>query len=191
EINHAGAGGLWAELVSNRGFEAGGPNTPSNIDPWSIIGNETYINVETDRTSIFERNKVALRLEVLCDSTCPADGVGVYNPGFWGMNIEQGKKYKVVFYARSTGPLNLTVSLTGSNGVGNLASTVITGSASDFLNWTKVEAVLEAKATNGNSRLQLTTTTKGVVWLDQVSAMPLDTYKVGLYLEFDYFYQRR
>jgi alpha-N-arabinofuranosidase len=67
------------------GFEAGGPNTPSNIDPWSIIGNETYINVETDRTSIFERNKVALRLEVLCDGTCPADGVGVYNPGFWGM----------------------------------------------------------------------------------------------------------
>jgi len=41
-------------------------------------------------------------------------------------NIEQGKKYKVVFYARSTGPLNLKVSLTGSNGVGSLASTVIT-----------------------------------------------------------------
>ncbi|AES81079.1 putative non-reducing end alpha-L-arabinofuranosidase [Medicago truncatula] len=177
EINHAGAGGLWAELVSNRGFEAGGPNIPSNIDPWSIIGNATYINVETDRTSCFERNKVALRLEVLCDGTCPTDGVGVYNPGFWGMNIEQGKKYKVVFYARSTGPLNLKVSLTGSNGVGSLASTVITGSASDFSNWTKVETVLEAKATNPNSRLQLTTTTKGVIWLDQVSAMPLDTYK--------------
>ncbi|KAG4912839.1 Alpha-L-arabinofuranosidase 1 [Glycine max] len=181
EINHAGAGGLWAELVSNRGFEAGGPNTPSNIDPWSIIGNESLINVETDRTSCFDRNKVALRLEVSCDSEgdniCPADGVGVYNPGFWGMNIEQGKKYKVVFYVRSTESLNLTVSLTGSNGVGNLASSVITGSALDFSNWTKVEKILVAKATDNNSRLQLTTTTKGVIWLDQVSAMPLDTYK--------------
>ena len=181
EINHAGAGGLWAELVSNRGFEAGGPNTPSNIDPWSIIGNESLINVETDRTSCFDRNKVALRLEVSCDSEgdniCPADGVGVYNPGFWGMNIEQGKKYKVVFYVRSTESLNLTVSLTGSNGVGNLASSVITGSALDFSNWTKVEKILVAKATDHNSRLQLTTTTKGVIWLDQVSAMPLDTYK--------------
>ncbi|KAL2952448.1 hypothetical protein AAZX31_19G111700 [Glycine max] len=178
EINHAGAGGLWAELVSNR---AGGPNTPSNIDPWSIIGNESLINVETDRTSCFDRNKVALRLEVSCDSEgdniCPADGVGVYNPGFWGMNIEQGKKYKVVFYVRSTESLNLTVSLTGSNGVGNLASSVITGSALDFSNWTKVEKILVAKATDNNSRLQLTTTTKGVIWLDQVSAMPLDTYK--------------
>ncbi|KAI5426807.1 aspartate-semialdehyde dehydrogenase-like protein [Lathyrus oleraceus] len=154
-------------------------NSAVNVsgDPWSIIGNETNINVETDRTSIFERNKIALRLEVLCDNTCPADGVGVYNPGFWGMNIEQGKKYKVVFYARSTGPLNLAVSFTGPNGVGNLASTVITGSASDFSNWTKVKAVLEAKATSRNSRLQLTTTAKGVIWLDQVSAMPVDTYK--------------
>lgn len=71
------------------GFEAGGPNIPSNIDPWSIIGNESFINVETDRTSCFDRNKIALRLEVLCDSKgdniCPADGVGVFNPGFWGM----------------------------------------------------------------------------------------------------------
>ncbi|KAK7377980.1 hypothetical protein VNO80_03416 [Phaseolus coccineus] len=181
EINHAGAGGLWAELVNNRGFEAGGPNTPSNIDPWTIIGNESSIIVETDRTSCFDRNKVALRLEVLCDSEgdniCPAEGVGVYNPGFWGMNIEQGKKYKVIFYVRSTESLNLTVSLIGPNSVGNLASSTITGNAADFSNWTKVETLLVAKATDHNSRLQLTTTTKGVIWLDQVSAMPLDTYK--------------
>ncbi|TKY62772.1 Alpha-L-arabinofuranosidase 1 [Spatholobus suberectus] len=37
------------------------------------------------------------------------------------------------------------------------------GSALDYSNWTKVETVLVAKATNQ--------------WLDQVSAMPLDTYK--------------
>lgn len=181
EINHAGAGGLWAELVSNRGFEAGGPNIPSNIDPWAIIGNESTINVSTDRTSCFERNKVALQLEVLCDSEgdniCPADGVGICNPGFWGMNIEQGKKYKVIFYVRSTGPINLKVSLTDSNGTAKIASTDIKASASDVSNWTKVETLLEANQTNHNARLQFTTTSKGVIWLDQVSAMPTDTYK--------------
>lgn len=73
------------------GFEAGGPITPSNIDPWAVIGNESYVVVATDRSSPFERNKVALRVEVLCgndsNSTniCPAGGVGVYNPGYWGM----------------------------------------------------------------------------------------------------------
>jgi len=71
------------------GFEAGGPNTPSNIDPWLIIGDESSIIVGTDRTSCFARNPIALRMEVLCDSkrtnACPSGGVGVYNPGYWGM----------------------------------------------------------------------------------------------------------
>ncbi|XP_035544802.1 alpha-L-arabinofuranosidase 1-like isoform X1 [Juglans regia] len=182
EINHAGAGGLWAELVSNRGFEAGGPNIPSNIDPWSIIGDEdSSLTVSTDRSSCFELNKVALRMEVLCDTTgtnkCPAGGVGIYNPGFWGMNIVKGKKYKVVLYVRSSGAIDLFVSLTSSNGLETLATCEILASASQVSNWTKMEVLLEANATNPNSRLQLTTTRKGVIWFDQVSAMPVDTYK--------------
>ncbi|XP_020254046.1 alpha-L-arabinofuranosidase 1-like isoform X1 [Asparagus officinalis] len=178
EINHAGAGGIWAELVSNRGFEAGGPNTPSNIDPWGIIGNETFINVLTDRSSCFNRNKVALRMEVLCDPVgCPDSGVGVYNPGYWGMNIEQGKTYKVVLHVMSSGSLNLSVSLTSSDGMQTLASNNIIASASQVSNWTKIEFQLESKGTNSNSRLQLTTNHEGVIWLDQVSVMPTDTYK--------------
>ncbi|KAK4412767.1 Alpha-L-arabinofuranosidase 1 [Sesamum alatum] len=177
EINHAGAGGLWAELVSNRGFEAGGPNTPSNIDPWSVIGDESSLLVSTDRSSCFDRNKIALRMEVLCGgegTICPAGGVGIYNPGFWGMNIEQGKTYKLVLYARSLGPINVSVSLTGSTGLQLAATNFV---ASDVSNWTKLEAILQAKGTDANSRLQLTTTRKGVIWFDQVSLMPTDTYK--------------
>ncbi|XP_045795310.1 alpha-L-arabinofuranosidase 1-like isoform X2 [Trifolium pratense] len=40
-----------------------------------------------------------------------------------------------------------------------------------------METIIEANATNHNSSLQITTSNRGVVWLDQVSAMPLDTYK--------------
>ncbi|KAL0453293.1 UNVERIFIED_CONTAM: Alpha-L-arabinofuranosidase 1 [Sesamum latifolium] len=177
EINHAGAGGLWAELVSNRGFEAGGPNTPSNIEPWSVIGDESSLIVSTDRSSCFDRNKIALRMEVLCGhegTMCPASGVGIYNPGFWGMNIEQGKTYKLVLYARSLGPINVSVSLTSSTGLQLAATNIV---ASDVSNWTKLEAVLQAKGTDANSRLQLTTTRKGVIWFDQVSLIPTDTYK--------------
>ncbi|KAG1365528.1 putative Alpha-L-arabinofuranosidase 1 [Cocos nucifera] len=181
EINHAGAGGLWAEYVSNRGFEAGGTNTPSNIDPWSIIGNESFIYVSTDTTSCFEHNKVALRLEVLCDSKgsiiCPPDGVGIYNPGYWGMNIEQGKTYKVILHVRSSDSINISVSLTSSDGSQKLASTNMLANASDVSNWTKMEFLLQSEGTNRSSRFQLTTTNKGVIWFDQVSVMPLDTYK--------------
>ncbi|MCD7472449.1 aspartate-semialdehyde dehydrogenase-like protein [Datura stramonium] len=178
EINHAGSGGLWAELVRNRGFESGGSFMPSIIEPWAIIGNDSSVIVSTDLSSCFDRNKVALRVEVLCDNgganICPDGGVGVYNPGFWGMNIEQGKRYKLVFYVRSEEPINLSVALTGSNGLNKLATTtVVAANASD---WTKVLVLLEAEGTDSNSRLELRSTTKGVIWFDQVSLMPLDTY---------------
>jgi hypothetical protein len=71
-------------VFTDPGFEAGGPHTPSNIDPWSIIGDDSSVFVATDRMSCFSRNTVALRMEVLCDN-CPDGGVGIYNPGFWGM----------------------------------------------------------------------------------------------------------
>lgn len=51
---------------------------------------------------------------------------------------------------------------------------------SEVSNWTKKEVILEANGTDNGARLQLTTTKKGSVWFDQVSAMPLDTYKVHL-----------
>ncbi|KAI0511658.1 hypothetical protein KFK09_012288 [Dendrobium nobile] len=181
EINHAGAGGLWAELVSNRGFEAGGPNTPSNIDPWSIIGNDSTIFVTTDRTSCFERNKVALRMEVLCGNEgsiiCPVGGVGIYNPGYWGMNIEDGKQYKVVLYVRTSAAIKLSVSLASTDGSQNLASSIITTAELNTSNWTKVELLFTAKGSNAQSRLQLTTSNKGIIWFDQISVMPVDTYK--------------
>ncbi|KAI3910536.1 hypothetical protein MKW98_027818 [Papaver atlanticum] len=178
EINHAGAGGLWAELVSNRGFEAGGQNVPSNIDPWSIIGDESSVIISTDRSSLFERNKIALRMDVLCENKgCPTGGVGIYNPGYWGMNIEKGKSYKVIFYIKSLDSVDISVSLASTNGSQILATSNILASSSEVSNWKKVELQLEAKGTDHYARLQLTTTKKGVIWFDQVSAMPVDTYK--------------
>ncbi|XP_076893169.1 alpha-L-arabinofuranosidase 1-like [Bidens hawaiensis] len=176
EINNAGAGGLWAELVSNRGFEAGGLHSPALIEPWSLIGDYSLIRVVTDFSSCFKRNPVALRMEVLCDiNDCPAGGVGIYNPGYWGMNIEQGKTYKLVLYIRSLDSVNMIVSLTNSTGGETLASANIR--ATDVSNWTKVVIALKAKATNHNSRLEFKTNRKGIVWFDQVSLMPADTYK--------------
>ncbi|XP_078152014.1 alpha-L-arabinofuranosidase 1-like isoform X1 [Carex rostrata] len=177
EINHAGAGGIWAELVDNRGFEAGGQNTPSDFSPWVIIGNETTVLAGTDRTSPFKRNPVALRVHVNCDGDgCPSTGVGVYNPGFWGMNIEHGKGYKLILYIKSLGSINITVSLTTSDGLQTLATSNIVASASDVSNWIKVQLELFAIGSAPNGRLQLTTRKKGVFWLDQVSLMPMDTY---------------
>jgi len=73
--------------VNNKGFEAKGKKVPSSLHPWTVIGDKFEITVSIDQTSVFERNKNALRMELHCDrsSSCRPDGVGISNPGFWGM----------------------------------------------------------------------------------------------------------
>ncbi|CAJ2660392.1 unnamed protein product [Trifolium pratense] len=95
---------------------------------------------------------------------------------YWGMNIEKGKKYKVVLYVRSLGPINLQVSFIGSADGVNLGSKNIRAHGLNVTKWSRVERTIKARGTNHNSSLQITTKTRGVLWLDQVSAMPLDTY---------------
>ncbi|GAB4845597.1 hypothetical protein Ancab_038999 [Ancistrocladus abbreviatus] len=178
EINHAGAGGLWAELVSNRGFEAGGQHSPACINPWGRIGDDKSIYITTDLTSRFARNKVALRMDVLCHGdTCPEGGVGVFNPGYAGMNIEKGKSYRVEFHVRASESINIKVSLTSSDGSKVLASDNVVNKHSKVKKWKKVHLTLKAESSDSNATLRLTTTKKGQIWLDQVSAMPTDTYK--------------
>lgn len=41
-----------------------------------------------------------------------------------------------------------------------------------------MEVTLKAKGSDAKARLQLTTTRKGILWFDQLSLMPTDTYKV-------------
>jgi hypothetical protein len=45
--------------------------------------------------------------------------------------------------------------------------------------WSQHSVVLEATSTDHYARLSLTSGARGVFWLDQVSAMPTDTFKVG------------
>ncbi|TKY62797.1 Alpha-L-arabinofuranosidase 1 [Spatholobus suberectus] len=96
-------------------------------------------------------------------------------------NIEKAQKYKVVFYVKARGAIDLDVSFVGSENGEKLASNKIRASEHHIhvSKWRRMETTLEAKATNHNASLQITTSTRGVVWLDQVSAMPLDTYKLA------------
>ncbi|BAT95218.1 hypothetical protein VIGAN_08189700 [Vigna angularis var. angularis] len=96
-------------------------------------------------------------------------------------NIEKAHKYKVVFFAKASGAVDLHVPFVGSDNT-ELASNNIGSFGHNVTEWTRMETVLEAKATNHNASLQITTSKKGVLWLDQVSAMPLDTFKIEVAL---------
>jgi hypothetical protein len=47
--------------------------------------------------------------------------------------------------------------------------------------WRKIEIQLFARGTCRTSRFELTTSKRGVIWIDQVSLMPSDTYKVNCF----------
>ncbi|KAL2902431.1 Alpha-L-arabinofuranosidase 2 [Bienertia sinuspersici] len=150
------------------------------ITPWGLVGDDNEISVVTELSSCLETNPVALRMDVLCNQTsCPPGGVGVYNPGYWGMNIEEGQSYRVVFYLRSSGKLGLTASFVSENGTQVLDSQQVTAEAKTVENWTKMEVTLRARTSCTKSRLEFTTSQEGTIWLDQVSAMPNNTYLQG------------
>ncbi|CAI5938165.1 unnamed protein product [Closterium sp. NIES-65] len=348
---------------SLQGFEAGGQETPSTLQPWLPIGSEPHVLLRTERSSPFPRNPIALRIDIHCSDVPPQqeseqrvgdqhlrlpsqrekrrheqavrrlsargeglhrrvvesphfpgdatgvgawaavrqwlggllglslgdadslgeptgrgvggggngreghgeerkegkeggvgedagkgeegrvceDGVGVLNPGYWGMSIEQSHTYNIILHARATAPLSLRLSFLCSPALPpsrRLSSVPSVGSAhisnptpchtmpspyhietpffslphipsfpmraqysclvihncpllipsfsdaaslnqSMAATWHRYEATVAATGTCHNASLAITTgsMTRGTLWLDQISAMPAETFK--------------
>ena len=168
EINHAGDGGLYAELVRNRSFEDA--DVPEG---WSLDlsdGGRGAMSVDRGRP-LNERNPSSLRIDVLAPGR-----VAAVNAGYWGMGVRRGEPVRVSLWARAEGGLHapLTVALESSSGQ-KLASDV-TGPLTDT--WSRHTVTLRPNATMGAARLAVVAgAAPGSVWLDMVSAMPERTWK--------------
>src|SRR5262249_52315256 len=131
DINFGADGGLYAELVKNRGFEF-----PDPLMGWSKIAPgiaKGKISIHDDDP--FNRaNAHYLRIE--SDSKVP---FGVANEGFRGMGVRKGESCNFSAQIRKVdGAPVLRVELYSSQGA-LLDSVRLTNSASE---WTKVEAAL-------------------------------------------------
>ena len=195
EINHAGEGGLYAELVLNRDFEMttlpDGARWAGNLlrtqDDWQErkwFGNQLWgwqfiadggargsIRLD-EREPLNDRNPHSMRLTVRERGA----RAGVANSGFWGMNFVAGRWYDLTFYARAEGAerFELTVALESASGHENYASAVVrdVGGA-----WKEYRVSLRAQAGDRCGRLALTVNRAGTLWLDVVSLFPRDTFK--------------
>lgn len=153
EINHAGDGGLYAELVRNRSLE----DNPTMPDGWMAVGNAS-LALDDGATGR------GLRL------TTPAPGAGVANGGYWGIAAEKGAKYDFSLHARGVGPL--TVSLQDQKGK-VYAQQKIAGLTDG---WRRFSGTLTAHADDPSARLVITADRPGTVWLDTVSLFPRETF---------------
>lgn len=164
EINHAGDGGLYAELVQNRSFE----DNTSSATAWSAVS-KGKISLVTDGL-LNDAQKQALKL------TFNSAGDGVQNSGFWGMNIVKGNVYKFSAWVKNTDGWNgkLTVQLNSSKKT-SLGSAEITLDAVNK-DWTKVTASITATGSDAAGTLSILGSKSGSIVLDVVSLFP-PTYK--------------
>ncbi|MDR1121248.1 MAG: carbohydrate binding domain-containing protein [Dysgonamonadaceae bacterium] len=156
EINHAGDGGLYAELVRNRSLE---DNTASP-EYWTATGSAALSLITTNLLN--DTQKQALHVNV---STA---GGGVYNSGFWGMNFEAGKQYRLSFWVKTALP-SLTFTLQNNQG-GNCGSFTVETDAPN--SWQKYSATITASVSTTNGRLAITAPSTGSFDLDMVSLFP-------------------
>ena len=159
EINHAGDGGLYAELVRNRSFE----EDMSSLLAWGTLGNTSMSLSSSNMLNTVQKR--ALRVDIKS-----ANG-GVRNDGYWGMNIVNGRTYTLSFWIRAEGTYNgsITAELQSSTGRG-MGSTTINVNATD--EWQKLTATIRATGNDGQGRLALKGSAVGVIYLDVVSLFP-------------------
>jgi len=192
EINHAGDGGIYAELVQNRAFEelqmAAGATLAGNelvtpkgfkhrkwyqndLPAWSVVeeGGARVAIALDDVEPLNERTPHAMRVEI----KQVGGRAGVANAGYWGMSVVKGEPYNLSFYARTAGRQNITARLESDDGKKTYAVAEVAGVAGG---WKRYTCRMVADGTDPKARLTLGFSEPGTIWLDVVSLFPR-TYK--------------
>lgn len=174
DINYAADGGLYAELIQNRGFEYHpSDNSYRNKDwnssySWSLKGDGTKFFIDSTNP-VHENNK---HFAVLHTRSA---GASLMNSGFDGISLEKGASYQFSVFGKLSdrSDKKLLVQLVDKEGSVLAKSTINLNAAS----WKKYTAILApTKAVSGAS-LMLQPLSEGVIQLDMVSLFPKNTFK--------------
>lgn len=178
EINRAGDGGIYGEMVRNRSFEE-----DTNY-PMAWTATSATVTLDTS-LPLNTNNPTSLRVVAAAGgkvSNCSfvsggpwwdLAGMQTYyasQPGQFA--VEAGKIYDVSLYVRASNSVTLTVSIISSGGSTLASQSIAVSSAA----WTKFPLSLTPSQTDANCRLQISTATTATFWLDMVSMFPHETW---------------
>ena len=159
EINHAGDGGIYAELIRNGSME----ENNSNPTYWQTIGNATI--------SISSQNLVNGAQKQAMHLNLTKENDGTRNSGYWGINIVEGQTYKASFWIRTdddwTGEVTLTLESENGEDLGNTDVSV-----SNAGTWKKYTAEITATGSYGQGYFAIRGSKAGSIYLDCVSLFP-------------------
>ena len=203
EINHAGEGGLYGELVQNRSFEekefpAGYKAKGDKLYP-PPLKNHLSGSVYTDgfrwsedaipgwsleshgkaqaKMMLVKTNPLNINAPNSLQINIPqaAEQVVLTNSGFWGMGLTQGERYNLRFYLRAPNYKGeLKACLLGSSGQSIGAIPIQVKSSPD---WQEYKLVIGPDQTDAKAKLALCFKGAGTVWVDYVSLFPEKTFK--------------
>ena len=159
EINHAGDGGLYAELVRNGSME----ENAANPDHWWTLGDATFSISTQNLLNGAQRHAMHLNLTKAGD--------GTRNIGFWGINVVRGQTYKASLWVRTANDWagRLTLRLEDVNGADLGHADIQVNDASE---WRKYTVDIRATADCQQGWFAIVGDRPGTVYLDCVSLFP-------------------
>jgi alpha-N-arabinofuranosidase len=152
DINHSGDGGLYAELISNRAFQALS-YANATLKPWYGTGGAT-LQLQTDKPL---SKALPIGVKVNLPATVKKDSkVGIVNPGYWGIDV-QPQPYTGFFWVRGAYNGSFTASLF-SNLTGKVFASTTIPSKINGTAWTRHNYTLtpSVAAPNSNNTFSLT-----------------------------------
>ena len=170
DINFGADGGLYAELVSNRSFEAplhitpAGERLSGGLLDWKTFGNVQLASVQP----AFSRNP---HYVTLTDDGHREKRTGLENHGYFGMGLKQGMKYNFSVYARARKAENarIRVEIVGSdNNVMAHQNVDIKGT-----DWQRYTAELTSPRTDAKAFMRIYLEGSHSADLDHVSLFPV------------------
>lgn len=164
EINHAGDGGLFAELVRNGSLEDAETPQGWTAAPAGRAGVE--IAIET-RGLLNVRQRRCLRVSV------GQAGQGAANEGYWGIAVRRGEAYRLSLYARSDTGADLRGELVSAAGK-PLGSVRLGGVGAS---WKRLGGTLRAEGSDPAASLVLRLQRPGTAFIDLASLMPVRTFR--------------
>ena len=169
EINCAGDGGLYAELIRNRSFEEA-----DTAAYWSLVTTgaaKCGMAIDTANPMSWN-NRHSLKLKIMQAGQGTVD---ISQNGYWGIAIQKDARYNLSFYARSEDGFDGSLVTTLESVSGKVYARDSVGGITG--EWKEFGCVLMPGETDPDSRLVIRASHPGTVWLDVVSLFPVQTFK--------------
>ncbi len=167
DINYGADGGLYAESVENRSFEAAHCN-PDRGEAYTKIPSSgwTWENADVD----FRSENPLNQNNTTYAHVTARENASLTNECFTGFAVKEGESFNASLFARGDYSGNIKISIVDGENV--LGSAYLGGVEKEF---NKLEGVITAKAASKNARVRVSFD-PGEVDVDMISVMTRDTF---------------